>query len=122
MGGSYCTAGTNTGITVYNLGPSIPSDCSEPVTVSTPSGSIIVIGCDWKNGAIYELNSINENIAWRKMKQILRYPRQSPVAMLIPEELVYCRNFKEVKNSSDYKYPKITYCTVAVLFHNSFKN
>ena len=81
----------------------------------------IVIGCDWENGAIYQLNT-DENIIWRKVKQIMTFSRQSPVAMLIPEDLVYCRNFKEVKNSSDYKYPKITYCTVAVLFHNSFKN
>ena len=63
--------------------------------VSSPYGDgVILVGCSEHSNAIYRLIANNDGIEmtleWRTMPITLQYPRDSTVAILIPDELTNC--------------------------------
>ena len=49
------------------------------------------IGCEDNPESLYELTEIDGILSWKKMFQELEYPRDSTIAMLIPDTLVDCQ-------------------------------
>ena len=71
-------------------GPSIPEPCYKGSLISKPDKSgVILIGC-FHVPTIYELTEENGTLVWKNMTQTVKYMRQNPVTMLIPDELVTC--------------------------------
>ena len=60
--------------------------------VTSPDGQgVILLGCYPNRESLYELRKNNDGIlAWTKLPQKLKYPRESTLAMLIPDEMVLC--------------------------------
>ena len=78
------------------IGPELPSTCHDGSMVSSPYGDgVILVGCSEHSNAIYRLiasnnNGIEMSLEWRTMPITLQYPRDSTVAILIPDELTNC--------------------------------
>ena len=79
----------------WENGPDLIEPCWYSSMVTSPDGQgVILLGCYPNRESLYELRKNNDGIlAWTKLPQKLKYPRESTLAMLIPDEMASCTNF-----------------------------
>ena len=67
----------------------MPEPCAYSSMVTSQNG-VIVLGCTQNPESIYEMINTDGTLSWRLMEQKLKYPRDSAIAMLIPDSLADC--------------------------------
>ena len=74
---------------IYFQGPELPAPCHDGSIVTAGQG-VILLGCSENSDTLYRLVVNESSLEWKTMPIKLQYPRDSTVAMLIPDELANC--------------------------------
>ena len=71
------------------LGPKIPEVCESGSMVTLPNeNEAVLLGCWMEN--IYKLTWKGENLQWMSTGKSLQHPRDSAVAILLPDDMTDC--------------------------------